>query len=157
MTRAPEVGPIIVAARPASETSLALNFAEHAAVREERPLALQLEIARSSWCLRLLSSVANIDSQRLRTASWRRWTSRAGARHERAAEAPVYIDDTRTYSTMSCGPRPAAAGGVGLDLLIVDYLQLMQSSVQSRDANRVQEVSEISRGSRARSRSSRCR
>ena len=63
------------------------------------------------------------------------------------AEAPIFIDDTPNISTMELRTKARRLQAEsGLDLIIVDYLQLMQSTVQSRDANRVQEVSEISRG-----------
>ena len=66
------------------------------------------------------------------------------------AEAPVFIDDTPNISTMELRTKARRLQAeAGLDIIIVDYLQLMQSTVQSRDANRVQEVSEISRGLKA--------
>jgi replicative DNA helicase len=66
------------------------------------------------------------------------------------AEAPMYIDDTPNISAMELRTKARRLQAeAGLDLIIVDYLQLMQSSVQSRDANRVQEVSDISRGLKA--------
>ena len=98
--------------------------------------------------LRLLSSVANIDSQRLRTGFLEEMDfTRLAPAMNALAEAPIYIDDTPNVSTMELRTKARRLQAEsGLDLLIVDYLQLMQSSVQSRDANRVQEVSEISRG-----------
>ena len=66
------------------------------------------------------------------------------------AEAPIYIDDTPNISTMELRTKARRLQAEsGLDMIVVDYLQLMQSSIQSRDANRVQEVSEISRGLKA--------
>jgi replicative DNA helicase len=66
------------------------------------------------------------------------------------SEAPIYIDDTPNISTMELRTKARRLQAeVGLDLVIVDYLQLMQASSTSRDANRVQEVSEISRGLKA--------
>ena len=66
------------------------------------------------------------------------------------AEASIYIDDTPNISTMELRTKARRLQAEsGLDLVIVDYLQLMQSTIQSRDANRVQEVSEISRGLKA--------
>ncbi len=66
------------------------------------------------------------------------------------AEAPVFIDDTPNISTMELRTKARRLQAEsGLDMLIVDYLQLMQSNFISRDANRVQEVSEISRGLKA--------
>ena len=63
------------------------------------------------------------------------------------AEAPIYIDDTPNISTMELRTKARRLQAeAGLDMLVVDYLQLMQSTIQSRDANRVQEVSEITRG-----------
>jgi replicative DNA helicase len=66
------------------------------------------------------------------------------------SEAPVYVDDTPNISTMELRTKARRLQAEsGLDLIIVDYLQLMQSSLLSREANRVQEVTEISRGLKA--------
>jgi replicative DNA helicase len=66
------------------------------------------------------------------------------------SEAPIYIDDTPNISTMELRTKARRLQAeAGLDLVIVDYLQLMQASTAARDANRVQEVSEISRGLKA--------
>jgi replicative DNA helicase len=66
------------------------------------------------------------------------------------SEAAVYIDDTPNISTMELRTKARRLQAeAGLDLLVVDYLQLMQAATSSRDANRVQEVSEISRGLKA--------
>jgi replicative DNA helicase len=144
---------VILAARPSiGKTSLALNFAEHAAVREGRSVGIfSLEMSKEQLVLRLLSSVANIDSQRLRTGFLEEMDfTRLAPAMNALAEAPVYIDDTPNISTMELRTKARRLQAEsGLDLVIVDYLQLMQSTVQSRDANRVQEVSEISRGLKA--------
>ncbi len=144
---------IIVAARPSiGKTSLALNFAEHAAVREGRTVGVfSLEMSKEQLVLRLLSSVANIDSQRLRTGFLEEMDfTRLAPAMNALAEAPIYIDDTPNISTMELRTKARRLQAEsGLDMLIVDYLQLMQSTVQSRDSNRVQEVSEISRGLKA--------
>jgi replicative DNA helicase len=144
---------ILVAARPSiGKTSLALNFAEHAAVNEGKVVGIfSLEMSKEQLVLRLLSSVANIDSQRLRTGFLEEMDfARLAPAMNALAEAPVYIDDTPNISTMELRTKARRLQAeAGLDLVIVDYLQLMQSSVQSRDANRVQEVSEISRGLKA--------
>jgi len=66
------------------------------------------------------------------------------------SEAPIYIDDTPSISTMELRTKARRLQAeASLDLIIVDYLQLMQATTISRDANRVQEVSEISRGLKA--------
>jgi replicative DNA helicase len=108
-------------------------------------------MSKEQLVLRLLSSVANIDSQRLRTGFLEEMDfTRLAPAMNALAEAPIYIDDTPNISTMELRTKARRLQAEsGLDMLIVDYLQLMQSSVQSRDANRVQEVSEISRGLKA--------
>jgi replicative DNA helicase len=141
---------VIVAARPSvGKTSLALNFTEHAAVQEGKSVGVfSLEMSKEQLVLRLLSSVANIDSQRLRTGFLEEMDfTRLAPAMNALAEAPVYIDDTPNISTMELRTKARRLQAeVGLDMLVVDYLQLMQSSTNARDANRVQEVSEITRG-----------
>jgi replicative DNA helicase len=144
---------IVLAARPSiGKTSLALNFAEHAAVREGKTVGVfSLEMSKEQLVLRLLSSVANIDSQRLRTGFLEEMDfTRLAPAMNALAEAPVYIDDTPNISTMELRTKARRLQAEsGLDMVIVDYLQLMQSTLTSRDSNRVQEVSEITRGLKA--------
>ena len=141
---------IVLAARPSiGKTSLALNFAEHASVREGKTVGIfSLEMSKEQLVLRLLSSVASIDSQRLRTGFLEEMDfTRLAPAMNALAEAPVFIDDTPNISTMELRTKARRLQAEsGLDLLIVDYLQLMQSTLNTRDANRVQEVSEITRG-----------
>ena len=141
---------VVLAARPSiGKTSLALNFAEHAAVREGKTVGVfSLEMSKEQLVLRLLSSVANIDSQRLRTGFLEEMDfTRLAPAMNALAEAPVFIDDTPNISTMELRTKARRLQAeLGLDMIIVDYLQLMQSTVSSRDSNRVQEVSEITRG-----------
>jgi len=64
--------------------------------------------------------------------------------------APIYIDDTPNISAMELRTKARRLQAeAGLDLIVVDYLQLMQATTSNRDSNRVQEVSEISRGLKA--------
>jgi replicative DNA helicase len=144
---------IIVAARPSvGKTSFALNVAEHAAVRERRSVGLfSLEMSKEQLVLRLLSSVANIDSKRLRTGFLEELDfARIAPAMNDLSEAPIYIDDTPNISSMELRTKARRLQAEsGLDLVVVDYLQLMQAATTSRDANRVQEVSEISRGLKA--------
>ena len=94
---------VIIAARPSiGKTSLALNIAEHAAVREGRTVGIfSLEMSKEQLVLRLLSSVANIDSQRLRTGFLEEMDfTRLAPAMNSLAEAPVFIDDTPNISTM---------------------------------------------------------
>jgi replicative DNA helicase len=144
---------IVLAARPSvGKTSLALNIAEHAAVRDKRNVGIfSLEMSKEQLVLRLLSSVATIDSQRLRTGFLEEMDfARIAPAMNALSEAPVFIDDTPNISTMELRTKARRLQAeAGLDLVIVDYLQLMQATTTSRDANRVQEVSEISRGLKA--------
>jgi replicative DNA helicase len=144
---------VILAARPSvGKTSLALNIAEHAAVREKKNVGVfSLEMSKEQLVLRLLSSVSNIDSQRLRTGFLEELDfARIAPAMNALSEAPLYIDDTPSISTMELRTKARRLQAeAGLDLVIVDYLQLMQAATTSRDANRVQEVSEISRGLKA--------
>jgi replicative DNA helicase len=144
---------VILAARPSvGKTSFALNIAEHAAVREKKSVGVfSLEMSKEQLVLRLLSSVANIDSQRLRSGFLEELDfARIAPAMNALSEAPLYIDDTPSISTMELRTKARRLHAeAGLDLVIVDYLQLMQASTTSRDANRVQEVSEISRGLKA--------
>jgi replicative DNA helicase len=144
---------VVLAARPSvGKTSLALNIAEHAAVREGKTVGVfSLEMSKEQLVLRLLSSVASIDSQRLRSGFLEELDfARIAPAMKALSEAPIYIDDTPNISTMELRTKARRLQAEhGLDLLIVDYLQLMQATTNSRDANRVQEVSEISRGLKA--------
>ncbi|MCI0345134.1 MAG: replicative DNA helicase, partial [Chloroflexi bacterium] len=144
---------IVVAARPSvGKTSFALNVAEHAAVREKKTVGVfSLEMSKEQLVLRLLSSVANIDSQRLRTGFLEELDfARIAPAMNDLSEAPIFIDDTPNISAMELRTKARRLQAeAGLDLVIVDYLQLMQATTTSRDANRVQEVSDISRGLKA--------
>ena len=146
---------VILAARPSvGKTSLALNIAEFAAIGNTPARSVgifSLEMSKEQLVLRLLSSVGGIDSQRLRTGFLDEMDFVGVSKAMTAlSEAPIYIDDTPNISTMELRTKARRLQAeVGLDLVIVDYLQLMQSSTTSKDANRVQEVSEISRGLKA--------
>ncbi|HET6380370.1 MAG TPA: replicative DNA helicase [candidate division Zixibacteria bacterium] len=142
---------IILAARPSvGKTSMALNIAQHAAVREGKKVAIfSLEMSREQLALRLLSAESGINPRPLQTGfvdetDWSKIAQVMNAMHN----APMWIDDSPILTVMELRTkaRRLEAEQHGLDLVIVDYLQLMQGSVQQKDANRVQEVSEISRG-----------
>ncbi len=144
---------IVLAARPSvGKTSFALNIAEYAAVNEGQSVGVfSLEMSKEQLVLRLLSSVANIDSQRLRTGFLEEMDfARLAPAMNALSEAPVYIDDTPNITAMELRTKARRLQAeAGLDLIVVDYLQLMQATTSNRDANRVQEVSEISRGLKA--------
>src|ERR671914_3000550 len=142
---------VLLAARPSiGKTSLALNIAQHAAMREAKRVAIfSLEMSREQLALRLLSAESGINPRPLQTGFLEEtdWTKIAHVMNDMAG-APLWIDDTPALSVLELRTkaRRLEAEQHGLDLLIVDYLQLMQASAQSREPNRVQEVSEISRG-----------
>ncbi len=141
---------IILAARPSvGKTSMALNIGQHAAVREGKKVAIfSLEMSREQLALRLLSAETGINPRPLQTGfvDETDWSKIAMVMNDMAT-AQMWIDDSAALSVMELRTKARRLQAEsGLDMLIVDYLQLMQSSTNSRDANRVQEVSEISRG-----------
>jgi replicative DNA helicase len=142
---------VILAARPSvGKTSMALNVAQHAAVHEAKKVAVfSLEMSREQLALRLLSAETGINPRPLQTGfvDETDWSKIATVMNDMAS-APLWIDDSPALSVMELRTkaRRLEAEQHGLDLIIVDYLQLMQAATVSRDANRVQEVSEISRG-----------
>ncbi|MGA2629089.1 MAG: replicative DNA helicase [Terriglobia bacterium] len=138
---------IIVAARPSlGKTALALNIAAHAAFQGKVVGVFSLEMSKESLLIRLLCSEARIDSHKLRTGfssreDWNQMTKALG----RLAEAPLFIDDAPALSIMQIRARARRMkADKGLDLLVVDYLQLVAG--HGRFENRTQEVSFISRG-----------
>lgn len=139
---------IILAARPSlGKTALALNIAAHAATTQKKTTAIfSLEMSKESLLIRLLCSEGRIDSHKLRTgfASQDDWVKMSKALG-RLSEAPIFIDDTPALSIMQirAKARRLKADNKGLDLIIVDYLQLITG--HGRFENRNQEVSYISR------------
>ena len=138
---------IVIAARPSlGKTALALNIAAHAAISTHKIVGMfSLEMSKESLVIRLLCSEARIDSHKLRTGfssreDWARITPALG----RLSEAPLFIDDTPALTIMQIRAKARRLKAEkGLDLLIVDYLQLVAGHKQFE--NRTQEVSYISR------------
>jgi replicative DNA helicase len=142
---------IIVAARPSmGKTAFCLNVAQHAAIDEQKKIAFfSLEMSKESLVQRMLTSEARVDSQRLRRGLLRDDEFPMLARAAGIlSSAPVWIDDTPgiTLLEMRSKARRLKADA-GIDMIIVDYLQLMQGP--SSAENRQQEVSQISRGLKA--------
>lgn len=139
---------VIVAARPAmGKSSLALGVTHFVTARLGVPAILfSLEMSKTEIVNRLLSAEAKIDSSRIRTgrlddSDWRKLGDTLGA----LAEAPLFIDDTPSITLMEIRAKCRRLKQKhGLGLVIIDYLQLMQSS--RRTESRQQEVAEISRG-----------
>ncbi len=138
---------IIVAGRPSmGKTAFCLNIASYAAIEKQKVIAFfSLEMSKEALGLRLLGSEARVDAHRLRTGhlSERDWTPLATAAG-RLAEAPVFIDDTAALSVLEMQAKARRLKAEhGLDLIIVDYLQLMRG--RGSESSREQEISNISR------------
>jgi replicative DNA helicase len=144
---------VIIAARPSmGKTAFAMNIAENAAIEDQKVVGMfSLEMSREALLLRLLCSKARVDSHKMRTGSlWRDDMDKVVRAMDQLAQAPIFIDDTPgiSLSEMRAKARRLQQSQGALDLIIVDYLQLM-SGGSRRYENRTQEVSAISRGLKA--------
>ncbi len=142
---------IILAARPSmGKTALALNFAHNVAVQANQPvLIFSLEMSKEQLVDRLLSMESGVDAWALRTGNLTDADfEKIGRAMGTLSEAPIFIDDSPgiTVSDLRTKARREAHQHE-LGLIIVDYLQLMSGGGRySNEGNRVQEISEISRG-----------
>ena len=148
---------VILAARPGmGKTAFALNIAENAAVEDKKVVGIfSLEMSREALLLRLLCSQARVDSHKLRQGflgreDFEKITAASGS----LGESRLYIDDTPALSLheMRAKARRLQQSQQQLDLIVVDYLQLMAAAPVGggrRYENRTQEVSAISRGLKA--------
>ncbi|MCK9522429.1 MAG: replicative DNA helicase [Proteobacteria bacterium] len=142
---------IIVAGRPAmGKTSFAMNLAFNAAVRGEKPvLVFSLEMSKEQLVRRLLSSEGHIDASKMRQPhllspeDWRKITDTMGFLYN----VPIYLDDSTPMTPVEirAKSRRLKAEKKDLGLIVIDYLQLMQSSSRRASSNREQEIAEISR------------
>ncbi|MEP6710684.1 MAG: replicative DNA helicase [Candidatus Saccharibacteria bacterium] len=140
---------IILAARPAmGKTTLVTNLAYNVATVAKQPvLFFSLEMSKEQLVDRMLADASGVDAWNIRTGnlSDQDFSKLSEAMGE-MAEAPIYIDDTPGLSVLEMRTKARrAAHEAPLGLIIVDYLQLMQTTGRT-DGNRVQEVSAISRG-----------
>ncbi|OQA52612.1 MAG: Replicative DNA helicase [candidate division WS2 bacterium ADurb.Bin280] len=145
---------IILAARPSmGKTTIALNIASHVSSKEKIPVGIfSLEMSKDQLVDALLTMEAGIDSWRLRTGNLQEDDfPRLNRAMGILSEAPLFIDDSPLVSIMDIRAKARRLQAEhGLGMVIVDYLQLMESkNKSSNDFNRVQEVSEISRGLKA--------
>ena len=144
---------VIIAARPSmGKTAFVMNIAENAAIEDQQVVGVfSLEMSREALLMRLLCSQARVDAHKMRTGSlWQDDTKKVVRAMEQLAHAPIFIDDTPgiSLSEMRAKARRLKQSQGRLDLIIVDYLQLM-SGGGKRFENRTQEVSAISRGLKA--------
>jgi replicative DNA helicase len=149
---------IIIAARPSmGKTALAINIAENAAIMQNAIVAVfSLEMSKESLLRRMLSSQAWVDQQKLQKGFFgREEVDRLTAALGQLVESRLFIDDTAAISLaeMRAKARRLKHTRGGLDLIVVDYLQLMSATIPSSGKrnyeNRTQEVSAISRGLKA--------
>jgi len=141
---------VILAARPAmGKTALALNFARNVAtINQKDVLIFSLEMGKEQLINRMLADASGIDSFKLETGNFSGddFTLISDAMAE-LSEAPIFIDDTPGMTVMEMRTKARRFGhDHNLGLIIVDYLQLMNGTSRRGQENRVQEVSEISRG-----------
>lgn len=152
---------IILAARPSmGKTAFALNVVQNVALRAHKKIGgsprsvafFSLEMSKEQLVNRMLCAEANIDSQRLRIGEMadKDWDALWGA-CDSMSKAKIYIDDTPGITAMEMRSRARRLKAEhGLDLIVVDYLQLMQGSGRRNvSGDRQQEVSEISRSLKA--------
>jgi replicative DNA helicase len=142
---------VILAARPSmGKTSFAMNIAENAAIHGGKVIGVfSLEMSKEALLQRMLCSVARVDAHKFRTGSlWQEDIRKVQQAIEQLAHAPIFVDDTPgiSVSEMRAKARRLVQSQGKLDLLIVDYLQLMSGGGGRRYENRTQEVSAISRG-----------
>lgn len=143
---------IIIAGRPSmGKTALALNMAEHVSVENRLPVAVfSMEMSGTQLAMRMLGSIGRLDQHKLRTGrlsdeDWNRLTNAVGKLHD----APIHIDETPALNALELRARARRLhrqyGTLGM--IVVDYLQLMEST--SEGENRATEISEISRSLKA--------
>jgi replicative DNA helicase len=142
---------IIVAARPAmGKTSLCMNIAQHAGLKAGKSVGVfSLEMSKEQLVLRMLCGEARVDMHKLRSGflSEKDWAKLVQGVAD-LSQAKIFIDDTPAITVMEMRAKTRRLKlELGLDLLIVDYLQLMQG--RGRFENRTQEISTISRSLKA--------
>jgi replicative DNA helicase len=141
---------IILAARPAmGKTALALNMAQHIATNKKNPQTVavfSLEMSKESLLTRMVCAAARVDQKRFRIGYLdQEERRRLVVASSELVDAPLYLDDTAGANLMDMHAKlRRLKAEQGLGMVVVDYLQLM--SMKGRVENRVQEVSQLSRG-----------
>ena len=140
---------IIIAGRPAmGKTSFAVNIAQHAAIHDKRTVVLfSLEMSAEQLVMRMLCTEASVESQKIKEGLvGNDELSRLMEVMEPMSHAQLFIDDTGgvTVPTIRSKCRRLKAR-YGLDMVVIDYMQLMQGSTGRRSDNRMQEISDMTR------------
>ncbi len=149
---------VIVAARPSmGKTAFSVNIAEHAVMSGNKVLVFSMEMPSEQIVMRMLSSLGRIDQTRLRSGElqdddWNRFTGAVSQLRDKQ----LFIDDTPalTPGDVRSRARRVSRELGGLDLIVVDYLQLMRTAEKSE--SRTNEISEISRSLKALAKEMRC-
>nr|WP_041914462.1 replicative DNA helicase [Selenomonas ruminantium] len=143
---------ILVAARPSmGKTAFTLNIASYVGLHGSSVAFFSLEMSKEQLMQRMLCSEGGIDASKLRTGQldeveWNKLVAVA----DKMSRAPIYIDDTAGITVMELRSKARRLKAEhGLDLIIIDYLQLMQGRASKNSDNRQQEISEISRSLKA--------
>lgn len=147
---------IIIAARPSmGKSTIVLNMAQYLALKKQKKVAVfSLEMSKEQLVQRMICAEAGVDASKLRLGQLteKEWNDVVTA-VDRLSRADIFLDDTPGISGMEMrakARRLKNSSGGGLDLIIVDYLQLMQGNSSKRSSeNRQQELSDISRSLKA--------
>src|SRR3990167_534159 len=142
---------VIVAGRPSmGKSALAVSIIERVSIEQKQGVAIfSLEMSKEQLVQRMLCSQARVDAHKVRSgflapADWPKLTAAAG----RLSESKIFIDDTPAISILELRAKARRLkANQGIELIILDYLQLMRSTIQSE--SRQQEISEISRSLKA--------
>ena len=149
---------VIVAARPSmGKTAFSVNIVEHAVMQGGAVLVFSMEMPSEQIVMRMLSSLGRIDQTRLRTGElqdddWSSFTSAVSLLRDKR----LFVDDTPalTPGEVRARARRVMREAGGLDLIVIDYLQLMRTA--ERSESRTGEISEISRSLKALAKEMRC-
>jgi len=144
---------VVIAARPSmGKTSLAMNFVEHIVLEEQKPVGVfSLEMTAESLVMRMLYSRARMNHHDARAgllapSDFKKLTTAAGKMHK----APLYIDDTPGLSILQLRAKARRMKHQhDIQLIVIDYMQLLHSTSRRARDNRQQEISEISGGVKA--------
>ena len=141
---------IVIAGRPSmGKTALAMNMAENAALESKKAVAVfSMEMSGPQLAMRMIGSVGRVDQHQLRTGTfkeedWPRLVDAVG----KLNDAQIFIDDTAGLNALEVRSRARRLHRQcgGLSMILVDYLQLMSGTANSREENRATEIAEISR------------
>ncbi len=140
---------IILAARPGvGKTALLVNLAHRMAINGKRVAFFSIEMSKEQLAMRLLSIASSIPTERIDQGDFSDdELARLGAAYDALAELPIYVDDASTLNIRALRNRARRiAQQHKADIIMLDYLQMMEGMRPGGEAGRVQEVSEISRG-----------